>query len=156
MQSCLNTVATGLTVTVNIHLKTEECIYLKATEFLFACLKEQIPGKAHNKKIPIYLFSRIKTRRFLFYCSFQRDSVSCRCFNDIKTAWLGANMLPTFLFNSHFLQISGTTKICHHLDQICKEKKNNLISKPFLYSTHKDTQSHYKIKYQMKHMTVCF
>lgn len=122
MQSHLKTVAAGITATVNTYLKTELCINSKATELLLACLTKQILGKTHSKKISIYLFRRIKTRRFLFYCSFQRYSVSCRCFNDIKTAWLGPNILPVFLFNSHFLQISGTAEICHHLDHSCKEK----------------------------------
>lgn len=78
--------------------------------------------KTESKKISIYLFCRIKARRFLFYCSFQRDSIACRCFNDIKSAWLWANILPTFLFNSHFLQISGTAEICHHPGHSCKLK----------------------------------
>lgn len=147
MKSYLKTVATGITATVNTYLKTEECIHSKATEFLFACLKEQILGKTHRKKTSIYLFCRIKTRRFLFYCSFQRDSISCRCFNDIKTAWLWANILPIFLFNSHFLQISGTAEICHHLDHSCsgKKKTKHPNIKTFLqYILTWEIQSHYK------------
>lgn len=89
----------------------------------WAFVAEGTDPRKDSKKVSIYLFHRIKARRFLFYCSFQRDSISCRCFNGIKTAWLWTNILPIFPFNSHFLQISGTAEICHHLDHSCKEKK---------------------------------
>lgn len=41
----LSTVATGVTATVNTYLKTEECIYSKATEFLFASPEKQMQDR---------------------------------------------------------------------------------------------------------------
>lgn len=131
----LSTVATSVTA-VNTYLKNKFNVSIqKLLSFYLQVLRNRC--QTENKKISIYLFCRIKARRFLFYCSFQRDSIACRCFNDIKSAWLWTNVLPTFLFNSHFLQISGTAEICHHPGHSCKLKKVKNI---------KTFKKHYQIK----------
>lgn len=48
----LSTVATGVTATVNTYLETEERIYSKATEFLFANLEKYV-----RQKIKRYLYT---------------------------------------------------------------------------------------------------